>query len=236
MAAESIIGRFSSPSSELPSSTLLEFARNMGITYSGEMFSAESMAILAEKYYSPNLKSEHWSSDWDSSFLERLLGMLCKGGMALVPYDVDKNHEPCMSGGKKAHWTAIKGLVMPIFTSGQLEYVKSLCNSNLLIESSVSGIPFFILEPQIEKSDEIDISRLFDFNLPLAEHFLSIIIQQSKSKHQGLWKLSSLKDSNHNLQEFDSARIVASQAEGQPLNVPRTLDALKGKAVFISPA
>lgn len=199
------------------------------------MFSAVEMSLLAEKYYFPKIHSNCWSGPWDASFLENLLFKLCNGSMVLSPYDVDKNHEPCNQGGKKSHWAALKGFVLPLFASSQLEYCKSLCKSEAILEYSVNGLPFFFLEPDLTQKADFSISQIVDLNDPLLCSHLSIIAQQSKSKHQALWKYSSFKDSNHNLYEFDSDRIATAQAEGQPLKVPPELGELRGKAVFLSP-
>lgn len=42
-----------------------------------------------------------------------LLAALLRGNPVLVPYDADKNHQPCQKRGHKAHWTVLTGKVSP---------------------------------------------------------------------------------------------------------------------------
>jgi hypothetical protein len=192
----------------------------------GEMFSARHMADLVEKYYGPSLTGETWTSEWDSSLVQRLLQVIIGGSIALVPYDVDKNHEPCMVEGKKAHWTTIKGFVLPVYSSAQLSYAASLPQFSV---QDISGLPFFHLElSSIDQGSSIDLQQLVNLSSPELVQDLIVVAQQSKSKHQALWKFSSLRDSNANLKHFDESRVTASD-----FVVPNELSELRGKAVFV---
>ena len=84
---------------------LLKVAQDNGFTYHGEMFSAWDMGSLAKKYY-------ELTFDVIINGLEdyvQILNHLCKGYPVLVPYDADRNHEPCLKKGNKAHWAVITG-------------------------------------------------------------------------------------------------------------------------------
>jgi len=230
--SKSIISRSAIPKVE-NEVTVLETARALGMTGFGEMFNASEMAQLAETYYSLHLRSQYWSEPWDDSFIRAMLEKLCVGSIALVPYDVDKNHEPCLSGGRKAHWAAVKGFVVPLFTPEQISYCTFLCGSVL---SYVGGLPMFQIdsaaleEGASAASVEIVLTKIVDFSNPQLEHQLRLITQQSKSKHQAIWTYTSLRDSNHNLMHFDEDR-----GTDPGFKVPSELGALRGKAVFISP-
>ena len=86
---------------------LLKVAQENGFTYHGEMFSAQDMGLLAEQYYKLKYKVVNDS-------LEDYLGLLhhlYQGYPVLVPYDADRNHEPCLKKGHKAHWAVVTGKV-----------------------------------------------------------------------------------------------------------------------------
>lgn len=101
---------------DIPTSAILEFGQNMGVTRNGEIFSSDSylvyftytyflaeyMAELAQVAY-PGLISA--SVDFPSP--AELTEYLLDGKMVLIPYDCDKNHEPAFLNGHKAHWALI---------------------------------------------------------------------------------------------------------------------------------
>lgn len=212
------------------------------------MFDASQMAQLAESYYAPHIQSISWSDPWDGLFIREMLEKLSNGSVLLVPYDVDKNHEPCLSGGKKAHWAAVKGFVVPLINQQQLDYCKKLSStSERCSEESIAGLPIYQYDaplshpslsqssnykpPELENTSSIvDLEMIVDFADPRLEQHLRLITQQSKSKHQGVWTYASLKDSNHNLMQFDEDRVTEPD-----FKVPAELSALRGKAVFLSP-
>lgn len=220
------------------------------------MFDASQMAHLAETYYAPHVRSIAWSEPWDGLFVREMLEKLSSGSILLVPYDVDKNHEPCMSGGKKAHWVAVKGFVLPILTQEQLDYCKLLCEPSVnCTTDSIQGLPIFHFDahststpdPSVDLlptssasssakistpglSSGLKLEQIIDYTNPHLEQHLRLITQQSKSKHQGVWTYTSLRDSNHNLMQFDEDRVTDAN-----FKVPSELSALRGKAVFVSP-
>ena len=104
---------------------LLKVAQENGFTYRGEMFSAQDMGLLAKKYY-------HLNYDVLNNGLEdyvQLIKHLYRGYPVLVPYDADRNHEPCLKRGHKAHWAVVTG-TQQIITCSRL--LKTGCNNVVL--------------------------------------------------------------------------------------------------------
>lgn len=194
------------------------------------MFSAYEMTTLAESYFYPDIKAETWDAPWDVSFLQKLLKVLLSGGLSLVAYDVDKNHEPCLAGGKKAHWAAIKGFIIPITSEGQLQTLERMSNNDTTIKKLKinTGLPFFWMEPSQSSSLSFLVSEFADSLTPSQ---LRLITQQSKSKYQAIWTFESLQQSNDNLSQFDEDRITSPE-----FKVPDVLDTLRGKFVFLESA
>lgn len=96
---------------------LLKVAQDNGFTYHGEMFSARDMGLLAKKYY--ELTFDVINSGLDDYV--QILDHLCRGYPVLIPYDADRNHEPCLKKGNKAHWAVITGMwsTLKIYNSGK---------------------------------------------------------------------------------------------------------------------
>ena len=84
---------------------LLRVAQELGITHYGEMFSARDMGLLAKKYYKLNFEVNNNGLE----DCRKLIKHLCAGYPVLVPYDEDRNHEPCLKRGHKAHWAVLSG-------------------------------------------------------------------------------------------------------------------------------
>lgn len=84
---------------------LLQLSKDSGFSYHGEMFSARDMASLAKKYYNINFKV--LSSGLEDC--EGLVKHVFQGYPVVVPYDSDRNNEPCLKRGYKAHWAVITG-------------------------------------------------------------------------------------------------------------------------------
>ncbi|KAJ3194240.1 hypothetical protein HK101_003213 [Irineochytrium annulatum] len=77
--------------------------RHLGFTKLGEIFTADHMAALAAQFYGMRASVVNW--DTHQTIVEHLEF----GGLCMVAYDKDGNHEPAMKGGTKAHWTLIHG-------------------------------------------------------------------------------------------------------------------------------
>lgn len=206
-------------------------ARSKGYSGFGEMFNAFEMTSLAEEYFGAQLSAETWDAPWDLPLIQTLLKTLLSSGMALVPYDVDKNHEPCLAGGKKAHWAAIKGFILPITTPLQLKTMEQLTLVDLSTQKIPiveGGTPLFWVEPS-KMVNANELQPILSDGLSIPQ--LRIITQQSKSKHQAIWTFEALQKSNHNLTQFDEERVTSSD-----FKVPDVLDNLRGKMVFLQAA
>ena len=87
--------------------SLLTLAQQKGFSRQGEMYSAENLAKLAKEFYA--LESLVISDGFeDDNFV---VSEVLKGSAVLVPYDADKNHEPCLENGHRAHWALVTGQV-----------------------------------------------------------------------------------------------------------------------------
>ena len=94
---------------------LLQLSKDNMFTSNGEMFSARDMASLAKKYYGINYKVlQNGLRDYVG-----LVNHIIKGYPVVVPYDSDKNNEPCLKKGHKAHWSVITGIIL--FLKNQLQ-------------------------------------------------------------------------------------------------------------------
>jgi len=96
--------------------TIINAAKIELFTSFGEMFSCENMASLAN-VFAPTGKTacviQLVNNDDDSieSFAELIKSHFESRGLILIPYDKDVNFSPCMSGGKRAHWALLLGLI-----------------------------------------------------------------------------------------------------------------------------
>lgn len=87
---------------------LLALARNRGFSEQGEMYCAENLAMLAKEYYGVQACVQYKGLDEH----ENVLNHLVKGLPILVPYDADKNHQPCQARGHSAHWAVVTGMYL----------------------------------------------------------------------------------------------------------------------------
>ncbi|XP_022909753.1 actin maturation protease [Onthophagus taurus] len=72
----------------------------------GEMFSCYNMCELANQF--TTYRTQVFEGTLNSGYIKHFL---FDGGCLLVPYDVDKNDEPCLNNGTKAHWAVISGII-----------------------------------------------------------------------------------------------------------------------------
>ncbi|KAJ3254693.1 hypothetical protein HDU77_003955 [Chytriomyces hyalinus] len=108
-------------------SQLLKVAQSLQYTWKGEMFSAEWLATVA-RHQGLSATAVEWRNGTQVS--QHLL----MGGLCLVAYDKDGNHEPCLKRGSKAHWALIHGFVA-IQDSGVPEYL--LCKHGKSLHQAV---------------------------------------------------------------------------------------------------
>ncbi|XP_052128819.1 UPF0692 protein C19orf54 homolog isoform X1 [Frankliniella occidentalis] len=88
---------------------LLNEAQSRGFSYQGEMFSVDDMASLALAVL-PEVSVKIIAGLQDNR--DAVVHSLAQGAILLVPYDADRNHEPCCRKGHKAHWAAVCGALV----------------------------------------------------------------------------------------------------------------------------
>lgn len=97
------------------SDELLENAKQMRLTYNGEMFSAAWLLSLlkanlpASRVNPGKVRAYIFDGALDSDFIKVKLK---HHAMLLVPYDADRNHSPSNQRGHKAHWCLICGYLV----------------------------------------------------------------------------------------------------------------------------
>ena len=84
---------------------LLKLAQLRGFSEHGEMYSAENLAELAKEFYGHKCIVLNGGLNDGNFIVSEITG----GSAVLVPYDADKNHEPCQQNGHRAHWALVTG-------------------------------------------------------------------------------------------------------------------------------
>ncbi|KAI8840831.1 hypothetical protein BJ741DRAFT_596698 [Chytriomyces cf. hyalinus JEL632] len=108
-------------------SQLLKVAQSLQYTWKGEIFSAEWLAAVA-RHQDISATVVEWRNN------TQVAQHLLKGGLCLVAYDKDGNHEPCLKRGSKAHWALIHGFVA-IQESGAPQFL--LCKHGKSLHQAV---------------------------------------------------------------------------------------------------
>ncbi|CAG9534799.1 unnamed protein product [Cercopithifilaria johnstoni] len=84
-------------------------AKQKGYTNYGEMFSADWLADVAVSLW-PML--DVTVENIPSTI--RMEQFIQENALLLIPYDCDKNHQPCNRGGHSAHWCLVIGFLCPV--------------------------------------------------------------------------------------------------------------------------
>ena len=105
MNRRQVTSEFIKFSDDLDCVELLRQARQRGYTKEGEMFSAHQLAKLATDYYKCQADVTSFSPENPKEIVSGLLDQ----DMYVIPYDRDKNNEPCLMGGHQAHWAVLTG-------------------------------------------------------------------------------------------------------------------------------
>ncbi|KAL3083218.1 hypothetical protein niasHS_011020 [Heterodera schachtii] len=179
---------------------LVEMGKHFGITYNGELFSADWMCEFVQKHW-PNaceLRVAQFPSP--NSIVRHLISgkkprHQCTTTV-LVPYDCDKNFEPCNRQGVAAHWAIIIGFVIFDVTAQNGP------------ENENSKIIAF---------DENDF-RWDGFD---NEHLLYLIALQGKSRQPTLWSYKALRESN--------GQLNVPNPSGNFRLAPEGMEAIRGK-------
>jgi len=200
---------------ELTQNDWYELAKDLGFTKTGEMFSVENMAKLANRVLSVETEIKVNLKD---KMIE-LVMHLAKGLPVLVPYDSDANHEPTLLGGQRAHWAIILGFCIAVNESDikddQLCGFRDHHNPKLIHLTPKHSLPDFVLRIIHSKS----------------YHKFMVYAKQGKSKHLHIWDFERLCESNCNLvktsRKLNESDIVLPENGG-------IIKGLNNQSLFIS--
>ncbi|GFT11263.1 UPF0692 protein C19orf54 homolog [Nephila pilipes] len=187
------------------SEEILASAKLAKFTKRGEMFSAFNMATLSSSLI-----------DCEASVINNLsqnsqdiLHNVCLGYPVLIPYDADKNHEPCLNKGLNAHWAILCGICFSVSKD-----LSSLFK-NFTVDNEIPYIFNMVSGTETE--------QLLNFASKIG-----VFAYQGKSKHLALWDLDALILSNNNLFE------VTNKYSLDDLIIPSNgLSELNDKAVLL---
>nr|XP_033811210.1 UPF0692 protein C19orf54 homolog [Geotrypetes seraphini] len=187
---------------------IVQVALERGYTAQGEMFSATHMACLAEEVFccrAELLEGMDGKNQW------KLLHHLTAGHPALVPYDEDCNHEPCMRSGHRAHWAIITGVLFGLKGRPRSKVYKEDPDITGLFYPHADSPPPCIPE--------------------IAEVYL--LAKQGKSLRYQLWEYGTVSASNRQLVNFDPKRSADGKVYVLPEGGVKT--GLCGKLVLLHP-
>ncbi|KAI1893216.1 hypothetical protein AGOR_G00121410 [Albula goreensis] len=187
--------------------TVVQTAMQRGYTAQGEVFSAQDMASLAEEVC--GCRAEWLSGGMGGANSIHILRHLSVGLPALIPYDEDFNHEPCMRKGHRAHWAVASGTVLGV-AHGSL---------NVGLFQADPTLSWLLLPKDSPCCPGEGVEEAY------------ILAKQGKSLRYQLWPLEALERSNAQLQEMDPQRA----ADGSAYVVPQGgLEAgLSGQVVLL---
>ncbi|GAB1607576.1 UPF0692 protein C19orf54 homolog [Argonauta hians] len=169
---------------------LVNIGQRKGYTIQGELFSAYFMEDLAKEFCCSQVV------DSAQLCLNVIWECLLKGYLILVPYDSDKNYQPCLKQGHKAHWSLLTGCFMVLKSTCE-PYLKS-CFEQDLDEPS-------LFHADIEDGDRLDTPEIRK-NLVGNVEEIFVYTMQGKSRRPGIWSLSELFASNQNLLQVSPGR------------------------------
>ncbi|KAJ1105603.1 hypothetical protein NDU88_003008 [Pleurodeles waltl] len=193
----------------VPLDTMVRVARERGYTAQGEMFSADSMALLAREVY--HCGAELLSDGMAGLNRRKILCHLTSGYPVLVPYDEDCNHEPCSRGGHRAHWAVLSGVVLGL-----------LCNTGSKLFLEDPDMPgFFHPYPDSPCPPDHEVKEVF------------LLAKQGKSQRSQLWNYTQVCGSNLQLLDLDPKR--ASDGKTYVLPEGGVKAGLCGKVVLLHP-
>ncbi|KAK7160065.1 hypothetical protein R3I93_007883 [Phoxinus phoxinus] len=172
------------PPETLVMETLVQTAQHNAYTEQGEMFSAGDMAKLAEEVC--GCRVQRLSGGMMGENTAVILKHLAGGQPALIPYDEDFNHEPCLRNGHKAHWAVVSGILLGL---------RQGCVDRKHFPPDVT-LPWLHLS-----QNEASVSWPMD---GIEEVF--VLAKQGKSLRYQLWRFELLTQSNSQLTEMDPQR------------------------------
>ncbi|KAM4627949.1 actin maturation protease [Polymixia lowei] len=174
------------PQLSIDMETIFQTALNKGYTAQGEMFSAYSMALLAEEVCS--CKAELLTGGMSGKNARTIIAHIYDGQPILIPYDEDFNHEPCKRSGHRAHWAVASGLLL------------GLDQGSVSKEQAQPDVTLPWLS--LAKKDD---SSLCPYPTKGAREAY-ILAKQGKSLRYQLWSFDGVAQSNQQLREMDPQR------------------------------
>lgn len=233
---------------------LLSLAKQRQYTLQGEMFSAfELMNLANESLLASELQiatklvdladaSEFAGSDENRiAYIHR---RLCENELLLLAYDADKDNTPCCLGGKRAHWTIIKGIV---FGCASRSATASTCSTTPKNGSAADGNNDAATTTPIESQDSlklIPLSKDAKVNVQSTKPTVAseadainvdasdvwFICQHAKSKRPALFNALALLKSTAQLSVPDTSR----NTNGEYRMPASLIDCLANKLLVVS--
>lgn len=168
---------------------LMDRAKNLNFTKNGEIFDVTFLFELARSQTNVQLIS----LNADVDFFEILL----KSKLILIPYDTDRNYEPCNKKGIKAHWALITGFLVPI----HFDEIVSKSLVQFTEEHKPRSLSFV---DSLELAQVQALRKIFEVNKGGTTcDLIHVICKQGKSKNLGVWSLRKLLESNRQLKEIN---------------------------------
>lgn len=87
---------------------LVELAKNDGITNFGELFSVNWLVEFITRHW-PQIRTKIMDFPTPFCIIQRFMENAEFPASFLIPYDCDKNFEPCIKNGHSAHWAILVG-------------------------------------------------------------------------------------------------------------------------------
>ena len=192
--------------------TLLQVVKERETSKNGEIFAVEYLEDIARDHL-------HCQAEVVELALVDVLDVILQGKALLVPYDADKDHTPCLEKGYKAHWCLLVGFAIILSSTFDNSYILQCCTPSLSLPGH-----FVIREDQK--------ASLLANKLSLQSSAqLYVFARHGKSAHLGLWKFTSLLESNGNLVEIDPKRTRPGEYVIPDGGIEK---GLSGKALVVS--
>jgi hypothetical protein len=138
--------------------------------------------------------------------MHKFLDHIMSGYPVLMPYDHDFNHEPCLRGGKSAHWTVITGF--------------AICWESEKESWSCRDPSELTKEDRDLIHSKTSLTRLWVF------------AKQGNSRHSGIWSYKRLIESNKNLAIVRNDILLNPESWVYPQG-GSIVDSLSNQGVFL---
>lgn len=185
IVALSMAAQLLQPAPAVSVDCIFDMAKAMNFTAKGEMFSVESMKLLAERALQCRARVLRCGLE---QTVAEILRHLLRGNPVLVPYDSDGNYEPCLKRGRSAHWAVLHGFCAAVPRATATEVAGHL-HADPHHERLHHVMPEQQLPPGYTEELVASSSNAF------------VYARQGKSRRYGLWNLEALLASNRNLIE-----------------------------------